>query len=488
MDLKELDKNGPLPLHWQLREQLREGIEHGRLRPGERLPTEEQLCKRLQISRSPVRQALIALEREGWIFRVQGRGTFVRGQDDSVPTRALLGGGRWQAPLQKAASRLELQLEFSQEPLTTLRQHLIGLVARAQAPDLAVVDSVWVPELAQLEFLTPLDEIDRKWIEEDLRRDVFPSFLTSNSYNGQLYGVPVEADLSLLWYRRDWLQAEGLCPPETWQELHEAALHFKRVSSRYGLQSAPLALPAGRQAGETTSYIFLSLLWSAGGEILMEPQRVRLQGATRVLEFLNRLIETGVLDPAAPSFRWRTCPELLTRGQAALCLGGSYEKKFIQRISGWSEEEFHEHVGFTAIPPREGLNAVPVCGGMSYVIPRQARHATRSLELIREASSPDVMEAFCLETDQNAPRPSVSERLASERDGFLAETSRLLAHARNRPELPIYPRVSNQLQRMIERVLAGEALPEEAVEQAEETLHSLVAPADFSPLIVDQQM
>lgn len=47
-----------------------------RMEPGERLPTEAQLCDQLGVSRITVRRAMADLETEGLIVRQQGRGTF----------------------------------------------------------------------------------------------------------------------------------------------------------------------------------------------------------------------------------------------------------------------------------------------------------------------------------------------------------------------------------------------------------------------------
>jgi DNA-binding GntR family transcriptional regulator len=62
---------------------IRRLIFDGRLRPGERIP-QEQVASTLGISRIPVREALIALEREGWVTIQMHRGAFVSALDEQA--------------------------------------------------------------------------------------------------------------------------------------------------------------------------------------------------------------------------------------------------------------------------------------------------------------------------------------------------------------------------------------------------------------------
>ena len=65
------------PLHVQVYEEIANRIASGSLQQGGQLPPERELCQELGVSRATVRRALAALEDEGLIFVVQGRGTFV---------------------------------------------------------------------------------------------------------------------------------------------------------------------------------------------------------------------------------------------------------------------------------------------------------------------------------------------------------------------------------------------------------------------------
>jgi DNA-binding GntR family transcriptional regulator len=62
---------------------IRRLIFDGRLRPGERIP-QEHIAQALGVSRIPVREALIALEREGWVTIEMHRGAFVDALDEQA--------------------------------------------------------------------------------------------------------------------------------------------------------------------------------------------------------------------------------------------------------------------------------------------------------------------------------------------------------------------------------------------------------------------
>jgi GntR family transcriptional regulator len=65
------------PLYAQIKEALRRQILDGRFGEHERMPTELQLTEQYAVSRITVRQALGDLERDGLIFRIHGKGSFV---------------------------------------------------------------------------------------------------------------------------------------------------------------------------------------------------------------------------------------------------------------------------------------------------------------------------------------------------------------------------------------------------------------------------
>lgn len=66
-----------LPLYRQIRTVIVSELARGAWKPGQQLPTEGELSARFDVSEGTVRQALLALVKEGRLTRRSGKGTFV---------------------------------------------------------------------------------------------------------------------------------------------------------------------------------------------------------------------------------------------------------------------------------------------------------------------------------------------------------------------------------------------------------------------------
>lgn len=109
-----LDRNAPEPLYIQLDRILRNNITSGLWKPGSAVPSENELCREYNISRMTARSVLTGLVREGLLYRVQGKGTFV--PDNKVTTRSpgYLG---IREQLEAQGFRIETRLlSFEEEP------------------------------------------------------------------------------------------------------------------------------------------------------------------------------------------------------------------------------------------------------------------------------------------------------------------------------------------------------------------------------------
>lgn len=72
-----LDRRSVLPLYDQLKQWSAEKIDSGDIKAGDRIPTEQETCRQMGLSRGTVRAALSNLVPEGRLYMVRGRGTYV---------------------------------------------------------------------------------------------------------------------------------------------------------------------------------------------------------------------------------------------------------------------------------------------------------------------------------------------------------------------------------------------------------------------------
>lgn len=105
-----------LPKYIQIKEAIRQDIEQGTLKEGEQLPSETHLIDRFGASKMTVIRALQELVQEGFLRRVQGKGTYVLKPENQGPVLGvLLSSHPWNEPwlllkaIEDRASQLGLE-------------------------------------------------------------------------------------------------------------------------------------------------------------------------------------------------------------------------------------------------------------------------------------------------------------------------------------------------------------------------------------------
>ncbi|NIV38488.1 MAG: extracellular solute-binding protein [Anaerolineae bacterium] len=172
------------------------------------------------------------------------------------------GGETWQ---NLAAQFHELHpnitIEFHDVPFEEMHTKLLTQVAAGNPPDIAYMDASAVGEFALRNALVSLDDYiaTSEVVDPD---DYVEAFLTSATSEGHIYGLPIDAESTGLFYRTDLFEAAGITkPPETWDEFLAAA--------------QALTIPEEKQYGfiifaPEAAYYWYPWLWQAGGDLLSE--------------------------------------------------------------------------------------------------------------------------------------------------------------------------------------------------------------------------
>jgi len=468
-------------------------MEDNTLRPGDRLPTEMELCDLYHVSRAPIRQALTELAREGYLYRRAGQGTFVarsiskrieRQTDIHVLTHYDV---FWLGSMESAVHAWnlshpdrEVKLRVTMCSRGDFHRQLRRAVAQGKAPDIVPMDYVWITDYAHSGYIAPLDKLDKQWAHE-LAESLETPVALNNTVDGQLYGVPVQADVSGLWYRKDWFEAEGVTPPETWDTWLAIIDHFAlpEVKKRYQNQYS-VVFPVGAAADEALLNLLIPFFWSAGAQTMNGTDALKLDDPAiyMALRFLRQITgqRRNCLPPNMIDFNWWDLTVHLAKGMAPMTLGGTYEWPRIQDESDWTEEEDAvAHLGFMPAPrPTKASPQAMSLGGTSWAILQQSLEGELCAEILKQVSTSEALKAYCEEHLQIAPNRPINTYLSNGSHPWLEQIIPFLKLARPRPFLSNYLQASLFLQDMLEKILWEDAPVEETVQHTAQALTLLL--------------
>ncbi|MFZ2237348.1 MAG: extracellular solute-binding protein, partial [Dokdonella sp.] len=164
--------------------------------------------------------------------------------DDSITLRFWTMGreGEVVGELLRNFERLHpgVHVNVQQLPITAAHEKLLTAFAGDALPDIGQIGNTWMPELATLGALEPLQSrVDASAVID--QSDYFAGIWDSNVIDGKLYGVPWYVDTRLLFYRKDLLAKAGFPnPPYDWAEWSRQMAAIKQLG---GAKNYSILLP-----------------------------------------------------------------------------------------------------------------------------------------------------------------------------------------------------------------------------------------------------
>lgn len=169
--MRKLDRNSYAPRYAQLVHILQGLIASGELRPGDRLPSEAQLCRQHRVSPMTVRRAINILSQLGMVVTSQGRGTFVNSMQFWAATFRLDG--------------LQQVLEDEKGTTVKILEASIGLADERVAGELAIRTGQRIIYLRRLIYYQAKPFIyHREYVIYDPKRPIVESEMSVTSLKG----------------------------------------------------------------------------------------------------------------------------------------------------------------------------------------------------------------------------------------------------------------------------------------------------------------
>ncbi|WP_375432184.1 ABC transporter substrate-binding protein [uncultured Friedmanniella sp.] len=161
--------------------------------------------------------------------------------------------------------------------------------------------------------IQPLDDLFAKYADKYKLNDLSPEMLKGMSYDGKLYGLPMQAQTQVLAYRKDIFDKLGLTPPKTFEEMRTVA---KKIQDA-GEIKYPLALPWLSNADIVTG--FGAAMGSQGTDYVDDATKkanLTSDAAVKSLEQMKSLLP--YMDPQVTTFDQPKVQQQLFNGSAAM--------------------------------------------------------------------------------------------------------------------------------------------------------------------------
>lgn len=346
-------------------------------------------------------------------------------------------------------------------------------LAAGTAADVIQLDSFMVSEFASSGYLEPLTESAKGW---DQYKYYMPGLLDVASYDGQVYALPTDTDVRMLWYDKSNFEKAGIAlpwEPKSWADVLDAAKKLKEAGVQYFFQ-----LPAGLKQGEgaTMQGFYMALL----GADKPDDDRNRLLnrktgqwiGDSPAIRKTLELYKTVYQDLGMPKDLNYSADigagvrEALANDQLGILASGSWEDACLWDCNGVtlpSREERDAMVGWTPWPGNgePGSKATTnISGGWTIAVNSKAADKAKAFQLVSTIFDVGNFKDWTIKNHRMGVRTDISESPEYTADAYLAKATALAADTTGRDTIPGYQTVSALVQQMTTEILDGASVDE----------------------------
>jgi multiple sugar transport system substrate-binding protein len=344
------------------------------------------------------------------------------------------------------------EILVQQIPWSAAHEKILTAFVGNSAPDVGQVGNTWIPELAAIGAIEPLDGF-LQGSKDVSASEYFPGIWDTNVVDGHVWGIPWYVDTRLLFYRRDLLEAVGFAQaPRTWSEWMEA---MRRLKERVGSKGFAILLPTDE--------------WQPPIAMALQMGAPLLSGGGRWAAFRE------------PRFRaaFDAYREIYSRGYASVVpnsqVGNLYQQfaegSFAMYITGpWNLGQMRKRLppemqGRWATAPLPAPDGKPwpgasVAGGASLVLFRSSPRKAEAWKLIEHLSKPTQQVRFFQLTGDLPARKSAWSAPELSGDPQARAFWLQLQNVRPTPKIPEWEQIVTLFFERSEAVIRGRAAPD----------------------------
>lgn len=400
------------------------------------------------------------------------------------PITILINESPWLAGFEALVNKY---VEETGNQVTLNRTPFAGMLEKSrnavQAPesefDIITLNEQWYMQFYADGLVTPIKEIDPNFvldpqiIEYEWATRWEPE-LGYSTENGEIYGLPINGNIMLYFYRQDLFEAQGLNAPQTWAEVEVIAQTLKSADvSGYVVRANP------------PNWEFQAFLASHGGNIIKLDEttgewEVNIN-SPEALQALNTWLKLGrEYGPA-------NYPDNGQAEMIALMASGKVAQMVLVGASApdFNNPEKSSVIGKVAAVPVPGLTAgsnATMSGiwvdGIPHNLPVERKQA--ALAFLKWALSKDA-QLFYAQSGAIPVRQDVYEEMSSdpEQGWWMKAMADSTPFIRAQPRLAETPQIIEVIDRRLKQALISEITPEQALLEASKEIHKILTDAGY---------
>jgi len=294
---------------------------------------------------------------------------------------------------------------------------LAQAIASNQAPDLLGMDLIYGP---QFETAGQLYDVTDMIGNDPSLATASPGHMKVSTYQDRVYGVPLYADVSVLFWNKGLFRQAGLDPdrpPTNMQEIHDMASKISALGNGvYGFY-----LP-GNCAG-CNIFTVGPYVWASGGKI--EPatcgdEPLVGDNIKTVLTQLRSMQQEGLIDPAAQSENGDTFAEVFGSGKVGIMGTGNFNVVLAKQQNPGID------IGVTLIPGLDTGQVASFAGGDIVAIPKTSKRVNDAVDFEKFILSPDVQVNVYSKAGNLTTRSDMADNPISRQDPFNADLAKAI--------------------------------------------------------------
>jgi multiple sugar transport system substrate-binding protein len=326
---------------------------------------------------------------------------------DGATIEVLLNQHPWQQAIEPRIEEFEkltgITVNVTSLPEDQFRQRAqVNLSARSDALDVFMTgptaegrlfhENGWYADLKP--FIDNASLTSDDYAYDDFASDV----LTADTLDGEVIGVPIQIETTMLYYRTDVFDQLGLTPPTTLEELESSAKAITDAGELYGF--------TGRGKGAAATSQFTPFLYNHGAEWNTEDGKAAFatEEGVEAFQYYGDLVRKYGPDGAVNN-SWQEILPLFQQGKVAMFPDSSV---FATQLIDPGASTVADNVGFLPVPAGPGGDKQAFYG-WDLAMSKFSENQGAAWLFIQWATSPDVVRAVQEQDGVAGARASITD-------------------------------------------------------------------------------